>query len=165
MISVHVSGYQTQPPQSPLLFSLFFAAKSRVVWIAKRPRHNWYDVPDSKVHGANMGPSGADRTQVGPMLAPWTLLSGVQYIMLMTWRGNAFRITSHLWGESTVLVRNPLWHEMLSALLEFCGNNLLNKQSSCPPIETPWPYCNAPSICRSYAALCFGCLVHITMNS
>ena len=28
---------------------------------------------DSKVHGA---PPGADRTQVGPMLAPWTLLSG-----------------------------------------------------------------------------------------
>ena len=24
------------------------------------------------------GPSGADRTQVGPMLAPWTLLSGMQ---------------------------------------------------------------------------------------
>ena len=34
-----------------------------------------YD-PDSKVHGANMGPYGADRTQVGPMLAPWTLPSG-----------------------------------------------------------------------------------------
>ena len=32
--------------------------------------------PDSKVHEANWGPSGADRTQVGPMLAPWTLLSG-----------------------------------------------------------------------------------------
>ena len=33
--------------------------------------------PDSKVHGANIwGPSGADRTKVGPMLAPWTLLSG-----------------------------------------------------------------------------------------
>ena len=28
---------------------------------------------ESKVHGANMGPN---RTQVGPMLAPWTLLSG-----------------------------------------------------------------------------------------
>ena len=36
--------------------------------------------PDSKVHGANMGPSGADRTQMGPMLAPWTLLSGYIYI-------------------------------------------------------------------------------------
>ena len=32
--------------------------------------------PDSKVHGAIMGPSGADRTQVGPMLAQGTLLSG-----------------------------------------------------------------------------------------
>ena len=29
--------------------------------------------PDSQVHGANMGPV---RTQVGPMLASWTLLSG-----------------------------------------------------------------------------------------
>ena len=25
------------------------------------------------------GPSGADRTQVGPMLAPWTLLSGIAF--------------------------------------------------------------------------------------
>ena len=25
------------------------------------------------------GPSGADRTQVGPMLAPWTLLSGINF--------------------------------------------------------------------------------------
>ena len=34
--------------------------------------------PDSKVHGANIwGPSGADRTQMGPMLAPWTLLCGL----------------------------------------------------------------------------------------
>ena len=32
--------------------------------------------PDRKVHGPTWGPSGADRTQVGPMLAPWTLLSG-----------------------------------------------------------------------------------------
>ena len=32
--------------------------------------------PDSKVHEANMGLSGADRTQVGSILVPWTLLSG-----------------------------------------------------------------------------------------
>ena len=31
--------------------------------------------PDSKAHGANMGPPGADRTQMGLMLATWTLLS------------------------------------------------------------------------------------------
>ena len=29
------------------------------------------------VHGANMGPIWGHRTKVGPMLAPWTLLSGV----------------------------------------------------------------------------------------
>ena len=27
--------------------------------------------------GPTWGPSGADRTQVGPLLAPWTLLSGI----------------------------------------------------------------------------------------
>ena len=31
--------------------------------------------PDSKVHGANMGPAWGDRNQVGPMWATWTLLS------------------------------------------------------------------------------------------
>ena len=31
--------------------------------------------PDSKVHGPTLGPHGANRTQMGPMLAPWTLLS------------------------------------------------------------------------------------------
>ena len=34
--------------------------------------------PDNKVRGANMGPPGSCRPQVGPMLAPWTLLSGIR---------------------------------------------------------------------------------------
>ena len=29
--------------------------------------------------GPTWGPSGADRTQMGPMLAPWTLLSGIMH--------------------------------------------------------------------------------------
>ena len=32
--------------------------------------------PDSKVHGPTWGPSGSCRPQMGPILAPWTLLSG-----------------------------------------------------------------------------------------
>ena len=32
--------------------------------------------PDSKIHGANMGPTWVLSAQDGPMLAPWTLLSG-----------------------------------------------------------------------------------------
>ena len=38
-------------------------------------------IPDSNVHGSNKGPIWTDRTQVGPMLVLWTLLSG----MLMRW--------------------------------------------------------------------------------
>ena len=34
------------------------------------------NTPDSKVNGANRGPPGSCRPQMGPMLAPWTLLSG-----------------------------------------------------------------------------------------
>ena len=32
--------------------------------------------PIARFMGPTWGPSGADRTQVGPMLVPWTLLSG-----------------------------------------------------------------------------------------
>ena len=35
--------------------------------------------------GPTWGPSGADRTQVGPMLAPWTLLSGVNHVKQKCW--------------------------------------------------------------------------------
>ena len=37
-----------------------------------------YDIPDSKVHGANMGPIWGRQDPGGPhVLAPWTLLSGM----------------------------------------------------------------------------------------
>ena len=41
--------------------------------------HNRYEMYSLKTRfmGPTWGPSGADRTQVGPMLAPWTLLTGL----------------------------------------------------------------------------------------
>ena len=44
----------------------------------KIPWHHYVLItyPDSKVPGPAWGPYGSDRTQVGPILAPWTLLSG-----------------------------------------------------------------------------------------
>ena len=39
-----------------------------------------YVIPDSKVMRPTWGQSEADRTQVGPMLAPWTSLSGMVHI-------------------------------------------------------------------------------------
>ena len=52
-----------------------------------------------RLRGPTWGPSGADRTQVGPMLAPWTLLSGVSHnyfdlrhhLVLMWWHLNEYR--------------------------------------------------------------------------
>ena len=32
--------------------------------------------------GPTWGPPGVDRTQVGPVLAPWTLLSGIHYVVI-----------------------------------------------------------------------------------
>ena len=40
-------------------------------------KFDWKLVPDSKLHGANMVPPGSCRPQMGPILAPWTTLSGV----------------------------------------------------------------------------------------
>ena len=39
--------------------------------------------PDSNVHGANMGPIWDRQAQVGPMLAPWTMLSISQRHLFM----------------------------------------------------------------------------------
>ena len=75
--------------------------------------------PDSKVHGVNMpwGPSGADRAQVGPMLGPWTLLSGTTCCYNITTE-NRWKfcvalnqilikvITLKFWHDKCV----PLWH-------------------------------------------------------
>ena len=49
-------------------------------------------LPDSKVHGANMGPSGSCRPQMGPMLAPWILLSG-----LSLWKNSSAVSMSMSW--------------------------------------------------------------------
>ena len=50
--------------------------------------------------GPTWGPSGADRTQVGPMLAPWTLLSGlVIYKVLIKTSPNAnTRYIQRMWN-------------------------------------------------------------------
>ena len=52
-------------------------------------------IPDSKVHRANMGPTwgppGSCRPQMGPMLAPWTLQTGMDW-----WLISLHATTSHL---------------------------------------------------------------------
>ena len=71
IIGLHNKGEKTAMKQS-YLKGKFSVHTSSSTWICYRGI-----IPDSKDHGPTWGPSGADRTRVGPMLAPWTLLSGI----------------------------------------------------------------------------------------
>ena len=48
--------------------------------------------------GPTWGPPGADRTQVGPMLTTWTLLSGWLPGIDSNWRQTAGPCVIHKWG-------------------------------------------------------------------
>ena len=62
--------------------------------------HAWYTKPlpepalIARFMGPTWGPSGSDRAQVGPMLAPWTLLSGGSDVSLTRSSGIHLRIVS-----------------------------------------------------------------------
>ena len=57
--------------------------------------------------GPTWGPSGADRTRVGPMLAPWTLLSGDH------------QPTTYMW--TYVVAEWECWNLSISILLLLCA--------------------------------------------
>ena len=63
-----------------LLHSFTNVVPKRVLYMifATRPPASHAVIPTqmARFMGPTWGPSGYDRTQVGPMLAPWTLLSG-----------------------------------------------------------------------------------------
>ena len=63
-------------------------------------------VPDNKIHENNMGPPGSCRPQMGPMLVPWTLLSGVT---LLYW------IKSYI----TPCYKENLWFTSSTTLVTF----------------------------------------------
>ena len=63
-----------------------------LVWqisVSKRAPNEWIWVETliARLMGPSWGPSGADRTQVGPMLAPWPLLSGTVFRFPMVHQG------------------------------------------------------------------------------
>ena len=71
--SRHLQNHQTSP-----YFCWHFDAVSKPI----KPGLNTYT--DSKVHGANMGPTWVMLYPGGPHIGPWTLLSG--YILFLRWR-------------------------------------------------------------------------------
>ena len=55
-------------------------------WLCRHPSHKTSQI--ASFMGPTWGPSGTDRTQLGPMLAPWTLLSGIQMASLIPYAFN-----------------------------------------------------------------------------
>ena len=94
-------------------------------------------VPNSKVHGANMGPSGADRTQVGPMLTPWTLLSGVTCsdIICYIFKIYAKKVFTPTYAQS------HRWRR-LTAFNNLCGNDVV--------YQTTFQSCHGCLLSNSY---------------
>ena len=65
--------------------------------------------PDSKRMGPTWAPHGDDRIQVGPMLAPWTLLSGScnwSYVLPQ----KIFQALDYLCGVGVVFLQNIYWN-------------------------------------------------------
>ena len=69
--------------------------------------------PHSKIHGNNMGTIWADRTQVGPTLAPWILLSGDVWCILAAYDPQmqptnlVLEMAVHI--STSLTVQNVLW--------------------------------------------------------
>ena len=60
--------------------------------------------------------------------------------MMTSCHGNAFRITSRLWGESWMLLMRSV------GVFFVILNKLLSKQSSCGWFETPWEPCDVTEL-------------------
>ena len=82
--------------------------------------------------GPTWGPSGADRTQVSPMLSPWTFLSGLYLHLYMILPVSGLFMTTHcplftinqLWRPPGNEIN--IWHERLgviSSSIQIAGNS------------------------------------------
>ena len=101
------SGYK-QPSGESLLFwtkSLLLPMSDTIQLVPfVLADESWLrNVPDSEVNVANMGPTGSWRSQVGPTLAPWILLSGVS---LRFWGSSRF-------SSRGVLLPSLCWQKFL----------------------------------------------------
>ena len=61
-------------------YVLWYKTKQEIWLIVDQPYH----IPDSKVHGANVGPIWGRQDPGGPMLAAWTLLPGMVLLVFVT---------------------------------------------------------------------------------
>ena len=108
----------------------------------------WVGSQITKFMGPTWGPPGSCRPQMGPMLAPWTLLLGL--VMMEAGHGFTFCITDPLCEESTsywwILPTKGQWCRTLMFFYVISPDKLLNNLSSCQWFKIAW-HCNVDSRC------------------
>ena len=86
----------------------------------------------AKFIGPTWGPPGSSRPQVGPMLAPWTLLSGTAWLDRERYMGC---LVSSIWDHSSSCVISLLYGVLWCSESGYNTARLINKLSiSCGPI-------------------------------
>ena len=88
---------QIYKPSSPIVTMVQRNPAITLIWLLS------HKLPlIARFMGPTWGPSGADRTQVGPMLSPWTLLSGTLLLC------REFVCVEHKWLYSLTECQFPL---------------------------------------------------------
>ena len=80
---------------------------------------HWLSSPIARFIGPTWGQSGADRTQVGPMLAPWTLLSGIVgqfHTKISSLQPTALQFEITFWKNKSFMDFSALHFAMYAAL-------------------------------------------------
>ena len=77
-------------------------------------------IPDNKVHGAILGPIWGRQTQVGPMLAAWTLLFGIHFSIFYSHRNWSILNNPGLGYTAAQIIVDP-WNVSLN---EICTDNI-----------------------------------------
>ena len=74
-------------------------------------KFEWKTTQIAKFMGPTWGPPGSYRPQMGPMLAPWTLLSG----NIIAYQG-----ASHIWGGLMVIITVLLSFDTVLTKVSYC---------------------------------------------
>ena len=91
----------------------------------------WYKVQHTessliaRFMGPTWGPSGADRTQVGPMLDPWTLLSGIFLLWQITSLQRDMGVMGSLFTGNSTFYSTSLFWTVINDLIKVasCGHH------------------------------------------
>ena len=89
--NIHGHGFMVKCCQFAIILSTKFILKSLKAEAALRKLSLI-----ARFLGPSWGPFGTNRTQVGPMLAPWTLLSGMFYFVINSMSADDQALSIHM---------------------------------------------------------------------